>query len=385
MSNRNYKVTMSEVAARAGVSRATVSRLLNNKTSTIKITDATKQRVYEAIEELGYYPNRLAQGLRNQRKEIIGLSIPSYLPPNPLHDSWVEMHTAHIGKLVCGVQMVTHPSNHDIHIFERYEYRGDGASYRSDPRLDFVDGLVYATPNPKYPRYEDAIRAGLPLIFIGPNPTRSKITSVCIDNTAVHYQITKALVEAGHERIGMLLAEEFDAPLSKLRLRGFHLALEEKGISAANLPVFFGSFKPKDMKQIARDVFDYKPLPTAIVIGRNDLALYVFREMQRREIRCPEDVELIVYGDDHAFEHMNPTLTAFDIGFQQLAAETTRQLFDELEGKAEPGRVLFLPGKLRVRESCVLNVDAFHSGKNRVTEKTGHETGREVFIRERAL
>ncbi len=376
---------MSEVAAQAGVSRATVSRLMNNKTSTIKITDETKQRVYKAIQELGYHPNRLAQGLRNQRKEIIGLSIPSYMPPNPLQDSWVEMHTAHIGKLVCGVQMVTHPSNHDIHIFERYEYRGDGAAYRSDPRLDFVDGLVYATPNPKYPRYEDAIRAGLPLVFIGPNPTQSQITSVCIDNTTVHYQITKALVEAGHERIGLLLAEEFDAPLSILRLRGFHLALEEMGTSTVNLPVLFGSFKPRDMQNIARAVFDHRPLPTAIIIGRNDLAFYVFREMQHREIRCPEDIELIVYGDDHAFEHMTPTLTAFDIGFQQLAAETTRQLFAELEGQAEPGRVIYLPGRLRVRESCNLKADTVDPNNNGATDNTGYESGREVLIREKVL
>ncbi len=376
---------MSEVAARAGVSRATVSRLLNNKTSTIKITDETKQRVYKAIQELGYHPNRLAQGLRNQRKEIIGLSIPSYVPPNPFQDSWIEMHTAHIGKMVCGVQMITHPRNHDIHIFERYEYRGEGASYRNDPRLDFVDGLVYATPNPKYPRYEDAIRAGLPLVFIGPNPTRAPVTSLCIDNTEVHYQITKALVEAGHKRIGMLLAEEFDAPLSILRLRGFHMALEEMGISTANIPIFPGSFKPDDMNQIAKTVFDYKPLPTAIVIGRNDLALYVFREMQRRGIRCPEEVELVVYGDDHAFEHMKPSLTAFDIGFQQLAAETTRQLFAELEGKEEPGRALYLPGRLRVRESCKLIVNAAKPDNFCTTDNTGNETGKEVHIREKVF
>ena len=376
---------MSEVAARAGVSRATVSRLLNNKTSTIKITDATKDRVYKAIQELGYYPNRLAQGLRNQRKEIIGLSIPSYTTPQLFQDSWIELHTAHIGKLVCGIQMVTHPRDHDIHIFERYEYRGDGASFRSDPRLEFVDGLVYATPNPKYPRYENAIRAGLPLVFIGPNPTQSRITSVCIDNTTVHYQITKTLLEAGHERIGLLLAEEFDAPLSKLRLRGYHMALDEKGISSEKQPILYGSFKPTYMKQIAKAVFNYKPVPTAIVIGRNDLALYVFREMQKRGIRCPEDIELIVYGDDHAFEHMAPTLTAFDICFQQLAAEATRQLFNELEGRTEPGRTIYLPGKLRVRESCALKADAFYSDNNCATESKNHITYEEMPIRKKAL
>lgn len=376
---------MSEVAARAGVSRATVSRLLNNKTSTIRITNETKQRVYQAIQELEYHPNRLAQGLRSQRKEIIGLSIPSYIPPNPFQDAWIEMHTAHIGKLVCGVQMVTHPRNHDIHIFERYEYREDGGAFWNDPRLDFVDGLVYATPNPKYPRYEAAIRAEVPMVFIGPNPTKSKITSVCINNTAVHYQITKALIKAGHQQVGILLAEEFDAPLSKLRLRGFHMAMDEMGISTDNIPILSGSFKPKDMKQIAMAVFDHKPLPTAIIVGRNDLALYVFHEMQRRGIRCPEEVELVVYGDDHAFEHMNPSLTAFDIGFQQLAAETTRQLFAELEGNAEPGRVLYLPGRLRVRESCKLDMNTVKPDSRCTTANTGYESGKEVHIREKVL
>ncbi len=352
-SDRSIKrnITMSEVAAHAGVSRATVSRLLNNRESDIKITERTRQRVFDAIRELGYSPNRLAQGLVSRKKQVIGLSIPSFAPPDPSNPSWIDMHSTHIGKMVCGVQMVTHQRRYDIHLFERYEYQNEGSIAADDPRLDFVDGMVYATPNPEYPHYENILRSGLPLVFIGPNTLSLPVSSVSVDNTAVHQEITRCLVQAGHTRIGLLLAEPFQAPLSQLRLAGYQQALMAHGLPFCENYVLAGSFDVSHMQACARQIFEVRPAPTALIIGRPDFALHVAREMQRLKLRSPADVEVVVYGDDHAFEHMSPRLTAFDVTQQLLAEQATCMLFDELNGLAPSGRHLTLSGRLRIRDS----------------------------------
>jgi len=99
-------VTMSDVAKRAGVSRATVSRLLSKKPLPIQVTEATRQRVFDAVKELGYRPNRLAQSLNTKKKLIIGLSLPSFMPPDTDDRTWVSMNSTSVGDLVCGVQSV---------------------------------------------------------------------------------------------------------------------------------------------------------------------------------------------------------------------------------------------------------------------------------------
>jgi len=345
---------MSDVAARAGVSRATVSRLLNNKPLAIKVGKETRKRVFDAVRELGYRPNRLAQSLMTSKKHVVGLSMPSFLPPDYAEARWVDLHSAGVGKLVCGIESVTQPRGYDIYLLERYEYRRDEPSPTIEPGLDFVDGVIYATPNPKYDRYTPIIELGIPLVMIGPNPGRHPTSYVCVENDSAIRRITRALLIKGHTRIALLLPEEPHDVLSHLRLKGFKEAYAELGVPAEEQIVVPGYFGKGAGRKLACQVLEASPRPTAIIIARKDLAFDVLEETKRRGLQCPEDIELIVYGDDHAFDTASPTLTALDIGEFHLAAQAAALLIAEMEGRAEPGRPVHFPGRLRERESCRL-------------------------------
>ncbi len=353
----NRTVTMNDVAKRAGVSRATVSRLLSNAPLPISVTEATRQRVFSAVKELGYRPNRIAQSLMTKKTCIMGLSMPQFFPPNIKDRRMISMQSTSVGDLVCGVQSVAQPRGYDIQLFMRYEYdRGDGPPHGADT-LDFVEGVVYCTPNPRYDRYSHILDANVPLVMVGPNPTELPITSVCVDNVQTLYRLTNALIAKGYRRIGLILPEDSDTILSRLRYQGYRKAHLEAEVPIYPHLVVPGHFVGDAGAVLADAVLDGGVKPEAIIVGRSDIAGDVLGRIKERGLRCPEDIALVVYGNDHLFDFTEPRITAVEIGRFEMAAAAARLLIEEIDGDAEPGREEFIEPHLVRRESCLL--DAF--------------------------
>lgn len=356
INTENRTVTMNDVAKRAGVSRATVSRLLSNAPLPISVTDATRERVFNAVKELGYRPNRIAQSLMTKKTCILGMSMPQFFPPDIEDRRMISMQSTSVGDLVCGVQSVAQPRGYDIQLFMRYEYdRGECPPHGADI-LDFVEGVVYCTPNPRYDRYTHILDANVPLVMVGPNPAERKVTSVCVDNEETLYRLTKALIGSGFKRIGLILPEDRDTILSRLRYQGYRKAHLE-----AELPIYPhfivpGHFGGDAGALLADIILDGGVKPEAIIVGRSDIAGDVLARLKERGLRCPEDISLVVYGNDHSFDFTEPRITAVEIGRFEMAAAAARLLLEEIDGDAEPGREEFIEPLLVRRESCLLDI-----------------------------
>jgi DNA-binding LacI/PurR family transcriptional regulator len=111
---------------------------------------------------------------------------------------------------------------------------------------------------------------------------------------------------------------------------------------------------PMYASAVTRALLDLRPRPTAIVIGWTAMALGVLKEIGRQGLRCPEDIELVSYGDEHGFDTAGPGITSLDIRLASMGATAAETLFEEMEGRAEPGRKVLCPPRLRVRGSCPL-------------------------------
>ncbi len=354
-------VTMHDVAQHAGVSRATVSRILNNRDTPISISDATRHRVLEAVDELGYRPNRIAQSLMTNKTHIIGLSFPAFYAPSEPRDDWCDIPAYTIGRIISGVQSVTAKRHYDIQLLLRPEHDDSGPPHTNSP-LDFVDGVIYVTPDPRYDLYTPIVEAGLPVVMLGPNPGNRPLTTVVGDNTGAIYALTQALIRRGHRRIALLLPGDDTNLLSRLRKQGYMQALEEAGLPQEPdliLPNDQSPF-PNHLDQhqagsVTQHILSLKPAPTAVLVGYSILVYGVLRELRASGVRCPDDLELVSYGDELGFATSAPSVTALDIRLAAQAARAAEMLFEEIEGRCPAGRAIICPPILRYRESCPLN------------------------------
>ena len=343
-----------DVAAMAGVSIATVSRLLNNRKLLVPVSDETRRRVLEAARALDYKPNRLARGLVTDKTNIIGVSLAVFIPPDRPLPKAHAVHSAALAAFLDGIRSITLPAGFDILLLHRREYGKSDVHPRMDLGLDFIDGLLYDAPDPRYDHYSVALESEVPIVMVGFDPTDGKVSSVDVDNVAEVFRITRTLLKNGHKRVALVLPMELEVPLSRERFQGYRQALDDAGIPFEQDLVMVADFEDDAGQRIAAQLLAIRPEPTAVFVARNDLAVDILYELKQAGRKCPDDVEIVVFGDSHAFESTNPQLTALDDVFFDLGVQGARLLFEVMGGGALPKR-LRVPCRLMQRESCRLN------------------------------
>lgn len=349
--------TLRDVAQMAGVSIATVSRLLNERNLTVQVSEATRRRVREAAQQLGYRPNRLARGLVTTKTNIIGLSLPVFAPPAETTPRFHVSHSSSMGALIDGTQTCLFPRGYDVLLVQRREYQNGHAARRVLPCLDIVDGVIYGTPNPAYDQYSAVLEQEVPLVFIGRLPSLLHVPHVCVDNEREMERITTALVAKGHRDIAFLLPLERNAPLSQSRFAGYRLALEKAGVPYREELVLESRYEDGVGRGLAKRLLALAKRPTAVVAGRPDLAVDVVMEFTMQGLRCPEDFEILSWGDDHAFLWLEPQITAFEASFHRMGEAAAELLLGIIEGTHEGPAEVQVACSLRERASCRLEVE----------------------------
>lgn len=354
-------VTMQDVAKLAGVSRATVSRIVNAQGTPIPISETTRRAVQDAIRTLGYTPNRIAQSLMNHSTRVIGLSMVAFATPPEEIDDWVDIYSDTVGKIIGGVHSITAQRNYDVQLLGRCEVEDSDAPPHTNSPLDFVEGVIYVTQNPRYDLYTPIVRSGIPLVMVGPNPSELAISSVAGDNSGAVYALTSALARRGHRRIGLILPRQLSDLLSRLREEGYRRAHQENGLQvdpALIVPDCASDAHNVNHLQLRAEAADrllaLPDRPTAIVVAWADAVLSTLHAIKAHGLRCPDDIELVSYGDEPGFATSDPGITALDLRLASMAATAAQLLFDELEGKSQPGREVLCAPRLRVRGSCPL-------------------------------
>lgn len=345
--------TIHDVAKRAGVTSSTVSRILNNRQMAFPIADETRRRVLEAVRELGYRPNRLARSLATSKTHVIGMYFPITEPTGQLEHR--EVTWLAIGSLISGVQHVTQLQGYEVHIFNRVEHDYGHPNPPRDICPDFIDGLIYVEPNPRYDYYSALVAAGVPMVTIGPSPLDPPGFSVCPDNLLEVYRLTKALAARGHHRIALFMPTPNEPPLDCLqRMEGYRAALDEAGIPFDPRLMPRDRVGPVSTEELVHRLFEVWPRPTAVIIGRPENARYFTKCLAEKELRCPGDVELVVIGDDRAFEFMTPSLTALRWRHVEMGEAAARLVLDIVEGREKKPRRVIVPWEYCERESCRL-------------------------------
>lgn len=325
--------TILDVARLAGVSIATVSRVLNGAGP---VSDHTRQRVMQAVAELGFQPNGLARALHSKRTCTVALLVPDI--SNPYYP-----------ELSRGVEDVASEHGYSVVIcntYARLDKLDDYVRVLGEKR---VDGLILAggaledEPPPAFdPRVWSAV--------VGVGYRGAAFPGVGIDNQQAAYEATAHLLGLGHRRIGFI-----GGPLARLtvreRVRGYERCLREHGVPADPALVGAGDFRPAGGYAVTRGWLGLGDPPTAIFAANDRMAIGAIAAIMDAGLRVPEDVAVVGFDDTPVSPYVRPALTTVAVPAYELGAVAMRQLLGLLGIGPSTEHTTLLPARLVIRAS----------------------------------
>jgi DNA-binding LacI/PurR family transcriptional regulator len=336
--------TLDEVAALAGVSRATVSRVLNDSPS---VSRKARGKVERAVAELGYVPNRAARSLRTRRTELIALVFhepESRVTTDPVLGGMIRG----IGNALANTDfqpvllMISNQAQHER--VERYVLGGD------------VDGVLLVSMHGHDPLVDKLVRAGLPAVLSGRPLGPTAISYVNADNRGGGREATSYLIGRGRRRIATIAGpQEMCAGID--RLDGYHDALRaaRQGVDESLIEV--GDFTEEGGEGGMRRLLarcggpGEGGVPDAVFAANDLMAVGALRALKAAGLRVPEDVALVGFDDSDAARHSDPQLTTVSQPIEEQGRQMVQRLLAVINGDTSGVGVL-LDTKLVVRQSA---------------------------------
>jgi LacI family transcriptional regulator len=329
---RHSRVTIKDVASRAGVSVATVSKVINNRYG---VAEETFARVQAVIDELGYESSLVAQSLRSHQTNILGILVSDLEP-----FSTELLKGAAVGIRNTGYELVVYSAGGLERDHDGWERR-----YLSRISGTLTDGVIIVTPT-----VVDAPHTG-PLVAVDPHTGPSDLPTVDSDNLKGARLATEYLIGLGHRRIGFLAGRP-DLESARLREQGYRDALAAAGIRFDPELVQVGEFRLSPAAQAAGRLLDLKPRPTAIFAANDLSAIETVKVAEARGLSVPDDLSIIGFDNIPESALSSPPLTTIDQSLQRMGYEAVRMLVDLIQDDLTGPTHVTLPTELVIRQSC---------------------------------
>lgn len=326
--------SIKDVASRAGVSVATVSRVLNDHPA---VRPDTRTRVLEAVAELGYRPNGVARSLRTDQTRTLGLVISDVLNPffTELARS-VEDEARALGYSVIIGNADERPEQQDHHIRTLLDRR--------------IDGLLVSPTDGGSPLIMDAVLAGTPMVFVDrwiPG-IGNDVPVVRTDGCDAVRDLVAHLHALGHRRLA-IISGPAATTTGRERVKAFRDALEAFGLALPDDYIGQGDFQADSGRRATARFLDLPVPPDAVFAADNLMALGAMDEIRARGLRVPEDIALAAFDDIPWFLHTDPPITAISQPTGELGRAAVRSLIDRVEGRPAPS--VTVSARLVVRRS----------------------------------
>lgn len=344
-------VTLKEIAQKCNVSAATVSNILNGKA---KAGEETRQKVLQAVKEMGYQPNYIAQGLRNSKTCTIGIiaeDIAQFSTPGMIESimAYCEMK---------GYRTIV--QNLRLYARWRDKWYHNEADYHSvfDPALQElmsvkVDGIIYIAGHARvincFP--EDF---QIPAVMTYAYANSEKIPSIGIDDEKSAYEIVKYLLDMGHRKIGVIGGDADNIHTQK-RLWGYQKALFDSQILYEPGLVCYGNFERETGYQKADALIDAGV--TAIFCMTDRMAGGVYDCVEERGLVVGKDISVAGFDDQDIAAYFRPALTTTKLPLYEIGYRSAKILLEKIENKSAQeeaeGKIteVLVPCKMQYRQS----------------------------------
>lgn len=328
-------ITIADVAKRAGVSKMTVSRVINNSGY---IGQETRERVEQAIQELGYIPNALARSLRFKQTRIIGLIVTDIT--NPFFTT-----------LARGVEDTASEQDFSVIFCNTDESPDEEARYVNVLMQKQVDGLLLVPAGGSRESLEALHQHKLPFVLLDRHIPQANVDAVYCDNAEGAYRLIKHLLDLGHERI-TVLSGPAEVSSAADRVAGCRRALNEAGLGQNVTPVYYGPFTVEGGYEAAKQALAAIPRPTAMFAANNFIAVGALRAIHEAGLKLVEDVSLVAFDDLALSYIVEPFMTIIEQPAYEMGQRATALLLDRLAGQGpDAPQEIVLPTQMFVRTS----------------------------------
>lgn len=329
--------SLSDVAKRARVSIATVSRVINKSG---KVVPATTALVHQAMSELGYKPNRVARRLRQKggRRNLLGLIIP-------------DIQNPFFAELARGVEDVAYANEFAVLLCNSDENQRKEEFYLDVMRAESVDGIILPPLHEHDPAVLALLETGLPVVTVDRELAHAAVDKVVVDNRRGASEAVEYLVGKGHTRIA-LIAGRPKISTSRERRQGYTDALAAHGIARRAEYIRVGDQRQASGRALAEELLALKRPPTAIFVVNNLMAVGALEAIHERRLRVPGDVALIGFDDLPWADALDPPLTMVRQPAYEVGRAAADLLLQRLGDRQRPATHLTLAAKLVIRSSC---------------------------------
>ncbi|MFI1092517.1 LacI family DNA-binding transcriptional regulator [Streptomyces sp. NPDC020917] len=332
-------VTIEDVAKAAGVSRQTVSNVLN---APARVRADTLARVQAAIEELGYRPDQSARSLRTGERRTLAYLAPVDSPgdPNPLMGGFLEALVDAAGD-----------EGYRILLF-----RPPPGTVDPRPSMDEViaarqaDGFLLSDVLRSDHRVDHLVRAGVPFAVFGRTAPGLPQHWVDLDNTRAMAAVAGHLAALGHRRVGYLGASS-ELPWMADRREGFSVGLRDHGLEGTSALEPLDPTDPADTVDAVRALLRSSQRPTAIAAASDMLAVTAYEAIRAEGLTVGQDVAVVGFHDIPLCRILSPALSSVRLPLRAIASGLVARLLSQIRGERAPDEGLLLPGELVVRTS----------------------------------
>lgn len=307
--------TIKDVAQKANVSIATVSRVLHNLGG---YSDKTKQKVDQTIKELNYQPNAIARGLINKRTQTIGVLFP-------------DVSSTFSSDLLHGIDEFVHNRNYSVVVCNTDQDGKRTLKYLQLLREKQVDGILFSSEVLKKEYYDLLEDMRVPVVLISSRTDFPNVPYVKVDDCQAAYDAVDYLVTRGHRRIAMISGTKGDPIAGTPRIEGYRKALEAHGIAFNSSYLIYGDFMYESGSRAMKTILQKIPEVTAVFAASDEMAIGALSTAAQHGLNVPEDISIMGYDDLRLARMVNPPLTTVRQPLHDIGMLASEKLIDMIE------------------------------------------------------
>lgn len=330
-------LTLDDIARMSGVSRSTVSRVINGNPN---VSDQTRRKVLDLIQTIGFQPNLAARGLAVGRTHVLGLVIPTGLT-TIFSDPYFPL-------VIQGVASACNARGYSVMLWlAEPEYERKTISQVLYNGL--IDGVIVSSMLMDDPLIEHLLESKRPFITIGRHPTNEHLNFVDVDNRYGAYLGVSYILHTGRRRVAMITGPR-NMIASWDRFQGFQDALRERGLHLQTELVTEGNFSDISGYLAMKQLLPHHP--DAIFVASDAMAFAAMRAIQEVGLCIPDDIAVVGFDDIPTAANSKPPLTTVRQPIQKTGSVAAEMLIERIEHtQTQPCRIV-LPTELVIRDSC---------------------------------
>lgn len=329
------QIKIYDVAGAAGVSLATVSRVLNHPE---KVKEVTRNKVLKIINEKGYKPNANARGLASRRSTTVAVVIP-------------EISRASVAEMIQGIDDAAKKFGYMIRLFINKDAAKERDMWR-EVIASSVDGIIFMSDEMTKDIYQIIEGTPVPVVFLNALSKKDTIASVCVDYEECAFSITNQMIKKGNKRI-VFIGTEHKYALNEMKQKGYARAMQDANLEAK---YYYSSGDLNKNEIYFTNLLD-KEIPEVALVVRDSMAISLMNVATKRGIKVPDQLQVVGFQNTRYALLSNPKLTCAEIPIYEMGSSAMGYLTTVL--KDAP------PSRLRKAEKILLPFDIVWRGSTK--------------------